>query len=113
MAPWGPNGALRRHTAQHRPAKSLSFSASASGSSPPPRTVEPTQLALALSWHPLPVVALEGRVGDARLLLQPGDLDAGPQRGCDERVLRRVDSAHPDAERPEATVPVAGAAHAF
>src|SRR2546426_8992989 len=37
MAPWGPNGAERRHTAQHRPPKNLSFSAPASGSSPPPR----------------------------------------------------------------------------
>src|SRR5207253_5131769 len=35
LAPWGPNGAERRHPAQHRPAKNLSFSASASGSSPP------------------------------------------------------------------------------
>jgi hypothetical protein len=37
LAPWGPNGAERRHTVQHRPAKSLSFSAAAWGSSPPPR----------------------------------------------------------------------------
>src|SRR5437879_1471839 len=58
---------------------------------------EAPELALALARHPLPIVPAEGRVGDPGLLLEPRDLHARVERRCHERVLRAVETAHPDA----------------
>jgi len=77
---------------------------------PRPKSVgaprEPLEFAPAVARHPLPAVAPEREVVDARPGLQPRDLDVGVERRRDKRVLGRVEPAHADSKCALRRVPV-------